>query len=99
MIRIVKLTLAPEHLDDFIQHFETVKLKINAFPGCLGMQLLVDQKQKGVVFTYSKWENDTALDNYRNSELFGAIWPTVKQWFIDKPQAWSTTSYFDGFAL
>lgn len=98
MIRIVKLTLDPNHLERFISHFDTVKTQINQFPGCLGMQLLTDQKQKGIVFTYSKWEDASALDNYRNSELFGKIWPTVKQWFIDKPEAWSTTSYFDGFA-
>lgn len=97
MIRIVKLTLNPDHLDDFIAHFDTVKNKINTFPGCVGMQLLTDKKQKGVVFTYSKWENEEALENYRNSELFQGIWPNVKKWFIDKPQAWSTESYFNGF--
>ncbi len=97
MIRIVKLTLDPNHLDDFINHFETVKDKINRFPGCLGMQLLLDKKTKGILFTYSEWENEEALNNYRNSELFGQIWPTVKQWFISKPEAWSTSCFFNGF--
>lgn len=97
MIRIVKLTLDPDHLDDFIAHFDTVKNNINSFPGCVGMQLLTDKNQKGIVFTYSKWENEGALESYRNSELFQGIWPNVKKWFIDKPQAWSTESYFDGF--
>lgn len=97
MIRIVKLTLDPNHLDDFLTHFETVKNKINTFPGCLGMQLLLDKKTKGILFTYSEWEDETALNNYRNSALFGSIWPTVKKWFIDKPEAWSTNTYFSGF--
>lgn len=97
MLRIVKLTLNPNNLADFLLHFDKVKHKINEFPGCKGMQLLKDKKQKGVVFTYSSWENDAALENYRNSELFQVIWPNVKKWFIDKPQAWSTELYFDGF--
>lgn len=97
MIRIVKLTLDPTHLPSFLAHFDTVKEQINSFPGCLGMQLLLDQKKEGVIFTYSKWENPEALENYRNSVLFASIWPTVKQWFAAKPEAWSTDSYFDGF--
>lgn len=98
MIRIVKLTLDPEKLDDFIKHFDTVKNDINTFPGCLGMQLLTDKNKKGVVFTYSKWENEAALENYRNSTLFQSIWPTVKQWFVAKPEASSSDIYFDGFS-
>lgn len=97
MIRIVKLSFYPQHLDDFLTHFETVKNKINQFPGCEGMQLLLDKKNKGVVFTYSQWENEHALEKYRNSELFSGIWPKVKKWFNDKPQAWSHDLFFDGF--
>ena len=96
-MRIVKLTLAEKHLNDFLNHFDTVKHKINAFEGCYGVELLVDKKNKGVVFTYSKWVNEEALDHYRSSELFQVVWQTVKQWFSDKPQAWSSDSYFNGF--
>ena len=97
MVRIVKLSFHPEKIEAFLKHFETVKDKINTFPGCQGMQLLLDKNENGVVFTYSQWENDEALENYRNSALFTSIWPTVKQWFNDKPQAWSNDIYFNGF--
>jgi len=98
MIRIVQLTFKEEHVQDFLDHFETVKHAINNFPGCIGMKLLKDKKQKGVVFTYSEWESEQDLENYRNSELFGGIWPKVKQWFDDKPLAWSNDIHFDGFS-
>ncbi|HZH86625.1 MAG TPA: antibiotic biosynthesis monooxygenase family protein [Brumimicrobium sp.] len=99
MVRLVKLTLKEEHKQDFIQHFDTVKEKINAFPGCKGMKLLVDKNNPQVVFTYSEWENDDDLENYRNSELFASVWPTVKQWFDQKAEAFSSDVYFDGFSL
>ena len=98
MVRIVQLTFKEEYFDDFLTHFETVKDAINAFPGCKGMKLLKNKKRHGVVFTYSEWESEADLENYRNSALFGSIWPKVKQWFDDKPRAWSTDIHFDGFA-
>ncbi|MEX2484137.1 MAG: antibiotic biosynthesis monooxygenase family protein, partial [Brumimicrobium sp.] len=87
MVRIVKLTLHPSHVKDFINHFETVKESINSFPGCLGMQLLQDKTDENIVFTYSSWESEQDLENYRNSELFKSIWPTVKSWFDAKAEA------------
>lgn len=97
MIRIVKLTFKATHIEDFLNHFETVKEKINAFPGCQGMKLLQDKSNKNVFFTYSQWEKAEDLDNYRNSELFGEIWPLVKTWFSDKASAWSVDERFNGF--
>lgn len=97
MIRIVKLTLKKEHKQDFIQHFDTVKEKINSFPGCIGMKLLMDKKNPQIVITYSEWKSDVDLENYRNSELFKNVWPTVKEWFDSKAEAFSTEVYFDGF--
>jgi heme-degrading monooxygenase HmoA len=86
-----------EHVPDFKSHFETVKEKINGFPGCEGMKLLQDQSNKNIFFTYSKWEKESDLENYRKSELFGSIWPTVKKWFSERAEAWSVDEKFNGF--
>lgn len=99
MIRIVKLTLKPEYVNNFLNHFETVKNDINSFPGCNGMKLLQGKKESNILFTYSEWSTEEDLENYRNSELFQSIWPTVKQWFSSKAEAWSTEPYFDGFEI
>ena len=40
LVRIVKLTISPSHLDIFFKYFDEHKLKIAAFPGCKGMKLL-----------------------------------------------------------
>ena len=97
MIRWVKLTIRPENIQDFIAHFDTVKLRINAFPGCKGMKLLRNQNDPRILFTYSEWESNEDLENYRKSELFGEVWPTVKEWFDEKAEAYSSDVYFDGF--
>lgn len=98
MIRIVKLTFKPEHVQDFLEHFETVKHDINNFPGCKGMKLLQDQNSECIFFTFSEWNTNEDLDNYRKSELFGGIWPKVKKWFDQQAEAWSVDQQFDGFS-
>ena len=97
MIRIVQLTFQPAYTEAFLNHFGKVKDQINAFPGCLGMQLLQDEKDSTVFFTYSEWDSESDLESYRQSELFRGIWPQVKPWFAQKAKAWSTDTIFNGF--
>ena len=97
LVRIVKLTFQEAHLNEFLAHFETVKWQVAQFPGCKGMRLIQDLENPCVIMTYSEWENPEALENYRQSDLFRSIWPSIKPWFSDKPEAWSLRHYFDGF--
>ncbi|MBL1280975.1 MAG: antibiotic biosynthesis monooxygenase [Fluviicola sp.] len=96
--RIVKLTFEEDKIAEFLAFFDTIKHKVNTFPGCKGMKLYQDINHPTVVMTYSHWESQKDLDNYRNSETFGAVWPKIKPWFAEKPEAWSVEAYFDGFA-
>ena len=45
--------------------------------------------EANIFFTYSFWSSETALNEYRNSELFKAIWIKTKVLFSAKPEAWS----------
>lgn len=90
IIRIVKLQFETEKVQDFLSLFDTVVTKVNSFPGCYQMYMVRDIQNPNLFFTYSQWENETALTNYRNSELFQSIWPTIKPWFSQKAEAWST---------
>ncbi len=42
-----------------------------------------------VLFTYSHWESEAALETYRHSELFAEVWAATKVLFNAKPEAWS----------
>ena len=95
--RIVKLEFKEDKIDEFIQFFDTIKQKVNNFPGCSGMKLYQDLNSPTTVITYSHWESQNDLDKYRESETFGAVWPKIKPWFNAKPAAWSVNAYFDGF--
>ena len=97
LVRIVKMEFQSDKVDDFLSFFDTVKEAIASFEGCLGMKLMQDQANSSIIFTYSHWENQDALNKYRDSELFGSVWPIVKPWFNTKPEAWSLDTYFDGF--
>lgn len=89
--RIVKMTFRLEKCDEFESYFSEIMDRVAGQPGCSGVKLLKDKNDSGVFFTYSVWDKQESLDAYRNTELFGQVWPKVKDWFGAKPEAWSTT--------
>lgn len=87
--RIVKLTFREELVSNFMAIFEESKAKIRAFDGNLHLELLQDLTQPNVMFTFSFWEDEAALERYRQSELFKQTWARTKALFADKPAAWT----------
>merc|ERR1711935_38504 len=73
-------------------NFEKVKEKIRAFEGCSYLELYQDKNNTETFFTYSRWENDADLENYRTSDLFKNIWATTKPMFRSKAEAWSVNT-------
>ncbi len=89
IIRVVKMTFAPDKLGDFLKLFTEVKNKIQHCEGCQHLELLQDTYNTSVIFTYSHWETEAQLEKYRKSELFKTTWAKTKILFADKPEAWS----------
>lgn len=92
--RIVKMEFAPEHIREFLHSFEAVKEKIRAFEGCLFLELYQDKHRPEVFFTYSRWENEDALEAYRGSRLFKEVWGQTKPLFQKKAEAWSVDTLY-----
>ncbi len=93
LIRVVRMTFRPEEAPAFLENFEAHKSLIRNFPGCQHLELWQDQNQKNIFVTYSHWESEMALNQYRDSELFKSVWSFTKTLFSEKPQAWSTKKY------
>lgn len=93
IIRIVKLTINPEQLNNFLSIYQSRMEKIREFDGCLYLELLQD-KNSNILMTHSHWESHEKLETYRNSDFFKTTWKTVKPLFSDKPIAWSLTSKY-----
>lgn len=91
--RIVKMEFQAEKVSEFLANFEHVKHKIRNYPGCCHLDLLRDRADTTVFFTYSKWENPSALEAYRNSTLFKNVWATTKPLFRSKAAAWSVDTF------
>jgi len=89
IVRIVKLSFSSEHVDSFIELFKASKTSILAFEGCNHLELLHAVDEVNVMFTYSYWESEDALNAYRHSPFFAATWKKTKQLFSDKAEAWS----------
>lgn len=89
LVRIVKLSFFEEHIDEFLANFEANKLKIRSFEGCQFLELYRDKNQTNVFFTYSYWDSENDLNNYKDSELFKGVWSKTKVLFNAKPEAWS----------
>lgn len=88
-VRIVKLSFHEEHIPTFLENFEIMKDKIRNAEGNRLLELYQDKTNKSIFFTYSYWETEQDLENYRNSELFYDVWAFTKKLFNDKPEAWS----------
>ena len=89
LVRIVKLSLEDKHISTFLENFEKQKHHIRDFEGCQFLELYNDKHAKNIFFTYSYWDNEDALNNYRHSDLFTGIWAVTKPMFNAKPEAWS----------
>ena len=78
-----------DKIEAFLNNFEEVKHHIRNFEGNRFLELYQDKNDKRIFFTYSYWENEEALENYRKSDLFEGVWSFTKTLFSDKPEAWS----------
>jgi heme-degrading monooxygenase HmoA len=78
-----------ENIPKFLGNFELMKEKIRNVPGNRLLELYQDKQNPEIFFTYSYWETENDLENYRNSELFYDVWQFTKKLFNDKPEAWS----------
>jgi heme-degrading monooxygenase HmoA len=87
--RIVTMTFRENEIDAFIEVFDSSKVHIRNFPGCLGLKLLQTTNKPYQISTLSLWEDEEALDAYRNSELFQATWAKTKVLFAEKAVAFS----------
>ena len=88
-VRIVKMSFHQEKITNFLENFEVIKEKIRNAPGNRLLELYQDKTDQCIFFTYSYWETEQDLKNYRNSELFLEIWTDTKKLFKNKPEAWS----------
>lgn len=89
LIRIVKMTFEPSKTEEFQELFQRNKEKIRGFEGCEYLELYRDKNNKNIFFTYSYWQHEDNLENYRVSSLFKEVWSETKQMFAAKPEAWS----------
>jgi quinol monooxygenase YgiN len=96
IIRIVRMTFAPDAVDRFLDHFETVAPKIRQVEGCEHLELWRDTRYPNVCTTYSHWTSEDALNAYRHGDLFADAWKKTKPLFAARPTAHSYTVAHDG---
>ncbi|MBK0402176.1 antibiotic biosynthesis monooxygenase [Adhaeribacter sp. BT258] len=95
LIRVVRMVFQPEKVTAFLEVFNGSKDQIRGFEGCRHMELLQDFNDPHIFMTYSYWESETHLNNYRKSELFGQVWPATKKLFAAPPVAFSARQFPD----
>ena len=78
-----------EEVEKFKAIYELNWHKIKGFEGCLHVELLQDRSSPSIFFTYSNWESENHLNNYRDSILFKTVWASTKVLFNQKPEAWT----------
>ncbi len=87
--RIVKLSFQNQYCPHFESMFPKIQQIVFSSKGCKEVKLLKSM-EKGLYFTYSHWDTEQSLEDYRQSDVFKKIWSDFKTNFKDAPQAWST---------
>ena len=87
--RIVKLHFHANFCSEFENNFSEFKKVVSSFEGCKSVKLL-KSNSIGIYFTISQWEQESNLDQYRTSETFKEIWNTLKPYFVERAEAWTT---------
>ena len=88
-VRIVKMGFHAKEVKGFLATFHAKKEHIRNTKGCQLLELYQDKNDRTVFFTYSYWEREIDLENYRKSALFRSVWAETKTRFNKKPEAWS----------
>lgn len=81
LIRLVRMTFRADAVPAFEEIFRQSREKIRSQPGCRHLALWADATDPTILTTYSVWESEAALNQYRRSELFGSVWPRTKALF------------------
>jgi heme-degrading monooxygenase HmoA len=69
-IRIVKMSFHEENIPKFLENFDSIKEKIRGAAGNRFLELYQDKNNPSIFFTYSYWESENDLENYRKSAFF-----------------------------
>jgi heme-degrading monooxygenase HmoA len=85
------MTFREEETENFLKIFNGSSSLIRNFQGCQRLELLRDKNDPRIFFTYSHWNAENDLQNYRHSELFAQVWSRTKVLFAEKPEAWSVS--------
>ena len=83
------MNFKPEHTEAFKAIFRDSREKIKSFNGCLHVELLQDEANQSLFFTYSMWKSESHLSAYRQSELFRNVWGGTKVLFSERAEAWT----------
>lgn len=89
LVRIVRMEFNKDKVDDFIKMFNETYPQIRNFNGCRFLELYQDEQNASCYYTMSKWENEEALEKYRQSDLFKRTWAITKTYFGGPPVAYS----------
>lgn len=87
--RLVRLQFQADKTADFEAIFAESKAKIRSTDGCLHLEAWRDSNDPTVYYTYSRWINEEALNDYRHSDFFKTTWGKTKALFSGKPMAFS----------
>ena len=93
IVRIVRMHIASDQVDEFVDIFNRTKDAIRNVEGCSHLELFQDVDDPNTFITYSHWSDTASLDAYRKTELFKNVWQRVKTLFTAPAEAFSMEKY------
>lgn len=83
IVRIVQLQFERSKSEWAKELVLNISSKVRSFSGCHHLEVLFDIHHPGRVVTYSHWDDELALNAYRDSEIFKTFWASIKPLFAE----------------
>jgi quinol monooxygenase YgiN len=83
------MTFMESRIDDFMDLEKSICRDIRRFKGCRHLEILQDIHNRCVFFSYSHWESESDLEDYRRADFFKETWATLCRWFREAPETWT----------
>lgn len=95
ILRIVKIKIDEVKIDTFKLFMKNLRNEKLRLKGCLHFDYFHEKKNKNIYYTYTIWENEKHLNQYKKSELFKKVISTLNSLSIEEPRAWTIEDAFN----
>lgn len=94
ILRVVKMNVDEEKRDAFELFMKNLREEKLKLAGCLHFDYFHEKNNKNIFYSYTIWESEKYLKQYKKTDLFIEVVSTLKKLCTEEPKAWTIENVF-----